>query len=151
MKGWITLTVALFIVIVLGVLALVLIPLPKIAQAPAPTRTATTTDMSDMIVVMSPQQAVAVASPLIIIGKARGSWYFEASFPIELKDASGAVIAQGHGQAQGDWMTTDFVPFTATLTFVQPAPGTVGTLILKNDNPSGDPANQKELDIPVQF
>jgi hypothetical protein len=32
-----------------------------------------------------------------------------------LKDAQGNVIAQDHISAQGDWMTSDFVPFTATL------------------------------------
>jgi hypothetical protein len=47
-------------------------------------------------------------------------------------------------------MTTDYVPFTATLTFTAPATHT-GTLILTNDNPSGDPKKQKELDIPVEF
>jgi len=93
----------------------------------------------------------AIASPLAISGKARGSFYFEATFPVKLEDAHGNVLAQGHAQAKSDWMTSDFVPFTATLTFVQPAPGTVGTLVLMNDNPSGDPANQKELDIPVVF
>ena len=86
-----------------------------------------------------------------ISGNARGRWYFEASAPVELQDAQGNVIAQGHITAQGDWMTEDFVPFTATLTFTKQPAGSTGTLVLQNDNPSGDPARGFELDIPVKF
>ncbi len=113
--------------------------------------------LDDLISVSSPLPGAIVSSPLTVVGRARGNWFFEASAPIELRDASDTVIAQGHAQAQSDWMTTDYVPFTATLTFVMPnslsstsSPQT-GTLVLKNDNPSGNPASQKELDIPVRF
>ena len=151
MKGWITLTVALFIIIVLGVLALIFIPSTKVAQAPTGGTATTTNPLGDLIDVDSPAPHSKITTPITITGKARGNWYFEASFPVELKDANGAVIAQGPAQAQGDWMTTEFVPFSVTLTFVAPSPGTAGTLVLKNDNPSGNPATQKELDIPVTF
>ena len=71
---------------------------------------------------------------------------------MRLDTPGGGVIAHGHAEAQGDWMTSEYVPFTATLTFTQqPSPGLAGTLILKNDNPSGDPTKEKELDIPVTF
>jgi hypothetical protein len=36
------------------------------------------------------------------------------------------------------------------LKFVPPTTAT-GTLILRNDNPSGDPAKALELDIPLRF
>jgi hypothetical protein len=91
-----------------------------------------------------------VTSPLTITGTARGNWFFEASFPIIIKDADGSVLAQGHAQATDDWMTTDYVPFTATVTFTKPKTAT-GMLILKNDNPSGDPVNDKMMTIPVTF
>lgn len=90
-----------------------------------------------------------ITSPLTITGEAKG-WYFEASFPIQIVDGSGKVIAQGPAQAQGDWMTSNFVPFKATLSFAKPSTAT-GTLILRNDNPSGLPENQRELRIPVRF
>ncbi len=106
--------------------------------------------ISDLITVNEPLPGEKIASPLTISGKARGTWYFEASAPVELRDASGTVIGHGTIRAQGDWMTTEYVPFTVTLTFTAPATHT-GTLVLKNDNPSGDPAKQKELDIPVEF
>jgi hypothetical protein len=104
----------------------------------------------DMIEVDAPLSGDTITSPLTVTGKARGNWYFEASFPIELKDGNGTVIATGVGQAQGDWMTTDWVPFTATLTYTAPATEN-GTLVLHNDNPSGLPENDKNVEIPVVF
>ncbi|MEK7614829.1 MAG: Gmad2 immunoglobulin-like domain-containing protein, partial [Patescibacteria group bacterium] len=78
-------------------------------------------------------------------------WYFEASFPVELQDKNGNVIAQGPAQAQGDWMTDAYVPFEATLTFTKPADGETGTLILRKDNPSGLPEHDDFVKIPVKF
>lgn len=90
-----------------------------------------------------------VSSPLTITGEAR-KWYFEASFPVELVDANGKRLAIGPAQAQGDWMTANFVPFKITLTFPTPTTQT-GTLIFRNDNPSGLPENQEEYRVPVRF
>ena len=91
-----------------------------------------------------------VTSPLTLAGSAVGPWYFEASFPVELKDGLGTTIATSIAEAQADWMTTAFVPFTTTLTFATPATPT-GTLILHKDNPSGEPVNDDQLIIPVAF
>jgi hypothetical protein len=105
---------------------------------------------SDLIQVDVPKTDEVVSSPLTVTGKARGSWYFEASFPVKLLDANGVVLAQAPAQAQGEWMTTEFVPFSVTLTFTRPTTPT-GVLVLHNDNPSGLPENDKEVRIPVQF
>ena len=107
-------------------------------------------DYADLIQVDAPQAGAVVTSPLIVRGKARGTWYFEASFPVRLLDANGVELAVVPAQAQGDWMTTEFVPFVVTLTFAPPATKT-GTLILQNDNPSGLPENAKEIRIKVKF
>src|SRR3989344_944214 len=104
----------------------------------------------DLIQVDAPKAYAVIASPLTVTGKARGSWYFEASFPVRLLDANGTELAVTPAQAKGEWMTEDFVPFEATLTFNTPTTKT-GTLILHNDNPSGDPAYDKEIRIPVTF
>ncbi len=113
---------------------------------------ATTTPgtQDNMIRVTAPVAYATVGSPLQIRGQARGGWYFEASFPVRLEDANGTVLAQAPAQAQGDWMTTEFVPFEATLTFTAPTTET-GTLILEKDNPSGLPENADERRIPVRF
>ncbi len=110
----------------------------------------TTTETSNtrfQLTNISPDQIIS--SPLTVTGRARGV-YFEASFPIELVDGNGKSLAQVPAQAQSDWMTTEFVPFIATLTFTKPTTAT-GTLILRNDNPSGLPENSIEYRIPVRF
>jgi len=132
--------------------------------AKAPTATPPVTEQSDstnkaqiedLIIVDSPLHGAAISSPLTITGRARGNFFFEASFPVLLADWDGKIIAQGHATAQGDWMTENFVPFKATLTDSTPMSGDPsknrGTLILKNDNPSGDPAHDRVLEVPVVF
>ncbi len=119
-------------------------------QQPAPPLPPPKASFEDLIEVDGPLPGDTVTSPLIITGRARGGWYFEAIFPVTLLDASDNVIASGTAQAQSDWMTSDYVPFSATLTFSPPASAT-GTLVLKNSNPSGEPVNDKELRIPVTF
>lgn len=104
----------------------------------------------DLIKATDPRPNATIASPLTVRGAARGNWYFEASFPVELVDAEGNRLAQVPAQAQGEWMTTEFVPFTATLTFTAPTSST-GTLLLHKDNPSGLPENEDVLRIPVRF
>ena len=103
-----------------------------------------------MIQVFSPLPNATVASPLTVTGKARGNWYFEASFPIRLFDGNGKELAVGIAQAQGEWMTTEFVPFQVTLNFTNPTT-TTGTLVLEKDNPSGLPEHAAELRLPVKF
>jgi hypothetical protein len=120
----------------------------KMPTATAPVAASRTHD--DFIRVTNPTADQLVVSPLAVTGEARGSWYFEASFPVVLYDAYGQQLAAVPAQAQGDWMTTNFVSFKANLTFSAPTTET-GTLVLKRDNPSGLPQNDDELRIPVKF
>lgn len=103
-----------------------------------------------VIQIDTPAENSQIASPLTITGKVPGSWSFEASFPVVLKDSNGTTIAQGPAQLQGDWMTEEQVPFTATLTFAAPATAS-GFLILQRDNPSGLPENDDSISIEVSF
>jgi hypothetical protein len=105
---------------------------------------------SDLIQLDEPISGAVVSSPLTITGRARGNWYFEASFPVRLEDANGKVLVQSFAQAQSEWMTTDFVSFKAELVFSKSETDT-GFLILKNDNPSGLPENDKQIKIPIFF
>ncbi len=91
-----------------------------------------------------------VGSPLKITGRARGNWFFEASFPVQLLDQSGKRLVEAVATAQGDWMTNDLVPFTAELKFTAPT-GDTGQLVLNRDNPSGLPENDANLTISIRF
>ncbi|MFA6552621.1 MAG: Gmad2 immunoglobulin-like domain-containing protein [Candidatus Paceibacterota bacterium] len=104
----------------------------------------------DLIRIGSPRPNTKISSPLKITGMARGSWYFEASFPVQILDANKNIIAQAPAQAKSDWMTTDFVPFELTLDFKDPTT-TTGFLVLKKDNPSGIPEKDDQLIIPIVF
>lgn len=104
-----------------------------------------------LIQVTSPRPDSKVTSPLRVRGEARGSYYFEATFPVRLLDAKGRQIATTQARARGDWMTDRFVPFEAVLEFPVPSSGTRGVLVLERDNPSGSPENAHELRIPVRF
>jgi hypothetical protein len=109
----------------------------------------------DLIKIYSPRPNTAIQSPLVVTGTARGSWFFEGSFPVTLVDWDGLIIGEGIAKtnAGANWMTKDFVPFTATLTFKvnKKAYSNKGTLILRKDNPSGLPQNNDSLEIPVVF
>ncbi len=107
-------------------------------------------DPSDMIRVSAPQRNETIANPLRINGEARGTYFFEASFPIKLLDGNGQEVATGIANADGEWMTEEFVPFSATLTFVRPATAN-GSLAFMRDNPSGLPENDMSFVVPVSF
>ncbi len=111
----------------------------------------------DLITLTEPHPLEVVVNPLEIRGLARGNWYFEGSFPVILVNWDGLIIAEGVAKADGEWMTTDFVPYKAKLDFVSPVKADTpdfmvnGTLILKKDNPSGLPENDDTLEIPIRF
>lgn len=113
----------------------------------------------DLIVVDEPEPLSVITSPLTIKGKARGYWFFEASFPVVLTDWDGKIIAQWYATAQDSWMTEEFVPFESVLEFENPSfPGVDpehfsrrGYLIFQKDNPSGLPEHDDALEIPIFF
>lgn len=107
-------------------------------------------EFDDLIYVDSPLPGAVVQSPLVVSGAARGNWYFEASFPVRLLDANGRELIVIPAQAQGEWMTTEYVPFLVRLDFTAPETAT-GTLVLEKDNPSGLPEHAAQLRIPVRF
>jgi hypothetical protein len=102
-----------------------------------------------MIVVGSPAPGSAIASPLTVSGRARGTWFFEGDFPIVIIDASGSVIGRSYCTAQGPWMTKEFVAFEGKITFERPASSGKAVLLLKKDNPTGKPEHDNALEIPV--
>lgn len=112
---------------------------------------------TDRIRVDTPRPGELVASPLVVRGEARGTWYFEADFPLVLVDWDGLIIAEGFARAQDEWMTEDFVAFRGELSFDNPYEAgdpefmQRGTLILQRANPSGLPENDAAVEVTVRF
>ena len=120
---------------------------------PSPTISPSVTSgagLDDLIRLEKPEPNQLVSSPLVVTGEASGNWYFEASFPVRIYDAYGVELGVIPAQAQGEWMTEEFVPFRAVLEFSKPTTE-VGTLVLQKDNPSGLPEHDAELRVPVRF
>lgn len=103
---------------------------------------------AEAITIENPFPGAVTGKSFTVMGKARGMWYFEASFPIELRDQNGKVIATGIAQAQGDWMTTEFVPYKAQISAPNSYMG-AATLVLKKDNPSGLPDKDASMLVPI--
>lgn len=104
-----------------------------------------------VITVETPSPGAVIESPLTIRGRARGSWFFEGDFAILLKDADGNVIARSYVTAATEWMTTDFVDFSGSLSFTSPKRGSRGTLVFVKDNPSDRAELDDSTAIPVFF
>lgn len=142
-------------IIIVGVIGILLYSPPK-TRVPQEVPTTPTDEQTPPgpenanIHVTAPESGQVITSPLSLQGEAKGNWYFEASFPVKIVDASGMVLAEVPVQAKGDWMTTNFVPFDQTVAFQNPTTAT-GFVIFQKDNPSGLPENEDEIKIPVRF
>lgn len=102
------------------------------------------------ILVSTPKINEQIQSPLKIQGQAKGFWYFEAQFKAELYDSQNNLLGQAILNAQTDWTSENFVPFSGELIFQQPTTPN-GILRFLSDNPSGLSQNQKIFELSVQF
>ena len=141
-----------FSIVIMAVLSWLLIATPvhapTIEPVAATSTAATNPPLHDRVVVTSPKSGSTVTNTFDVTGEAPGNWYFEATFPIQVRDPNDNIIGRIGASAQGDWMTTAQVPFKGTIyldgTYTGPA-----TLILLKDNPSGLPENDDSLEIPI--
>ncbi len=104
----------------------------------------------DLIKVSSPRPGAKVTNNFGITGTARGTWYFEASFPVVVTDNNGIVLFQGPAQAQSDWMTPDFVPFKIDIKIPGSYTGPA-TVTLNKDNPSGLAEKDASVSLPINI
>ncbi len=137
-------------IIVVLVFLIFLLSKPR-ASAPVVGDIVYTNSSADLIQVELPFPDAVVGKEFSVLGKARGNWFFEASFPVVLLDKDGQILAQGIAQAQSDWMTTEFVPFKADLKVNDPNYIGKGTLILKKDNPSGDSVRDASVSFEINI
>lgn len=154
------LSIAGFILVALGVIIFLYTQnqalkekLVKLEVTPilTPTESPSPTPNANLPVVKSPSPGSTIKSPLKISGTVPSGWMFEGVFPIKLVDSNKKTITQVQAKevTPGSWQNGNPVEFTATLTF-KTASGS-GTIILENDNPSGDPKNSKSFEIPINF
>jgi hypothetical protein len=96
-----------------------------------------------------PKENQKVRSPIKISGQAKGNWFFEGSFPVEIVDTDGNILVSGFATSTEDWMTENFIPFSAILEFVKPTSTKNVLLVLKKDNPSGLSEYDESISIPL--
>ncbi len=104
---------------------------------------------ADLIVVDNPHPGGVTGKEFVIVGQARGQWFFEGSFPIEVIGADGNQIAGSFATAEGEWMTTDFVRFKSETLDLPSAYRGPATLILRRHNASGLPEHDASISIPI--
>ncbi|HUQ30274.1 MAG TPA: Gmad2 immunoglobulin-like domain-containing protein [Candidatus Paceibacterota bacterium] len=102
---------------------------------------------ASVIVVENPYPGAVTGKEFSVTGKAR-AWYFEGSFPVEVLDKNGVRLVAVPAQAQGEWMTSEFVPFKADIKISNSYTGPA-TLVLHKDNPSGMPENDASAAFPI--
>jgi hypothetical protein len=152
------LAIVLLLIIIALIWMLYAIPTPSAAPATTATTSSTTSStsttsgssapLSTQVSVSSPQSGATVAQTFTVSGQAPGGWFFEAQFPIQVRDPNDNVIGRATGQAQGDWQTTSLVSFTATIQIDASYHGPA-TLILLKDNPSGLPQNDDSVTVAI--
>ncbi len=108
-----------------------------------------------VIIVSTPLPESTITSPVTIKGKAKGNWFFEASAPVEIVNWDGLIIGKGFVTVDEgyDWMTTDMVPFTGSVSYDANQLGAYkyGWIIMKKDNPSGESQFDDHLEFKVLF
>lgn len=121
-------------------------PTPVATPIPTPR----STDES-VVKVITPLSGSTTKSPLKVIGTVPAGWMFEGVFPIKLLDSKGKVVGQAQAKEKvaGSWQSGNPVDFEATITF-KSSTGS-GTLVLENDNPSGNPENDKKFEVIVNY
>ena len=110
-------------------------------------------NVKDRIEVATPRPNQAISSPLLVTGKARGTWFFEATATLLVTDNEENILAKNYIQTAENWMTEDFLDFTGTIEFELPEnlSNKNGFVIFQYQNPSGLPKNDAAIKIPVRF
>lgn len=104
------------------------------------------------IEVFMPKPSDAISSPFKITGVVRGSGWsgFEGQVgTVKLLDSDGKELATGILKATTEWTTLP-TNFETNLTFTAVS-GTSGTLVFKNENPSGMRQRDKIFNLQVTF
>lgn len=107
-------------------------------------------DLIDQIRVTSVSGNQEVSSPVVIQGQARGNWFFEEKFLVQVTDEAGKVLGRTNAQAKGDVTPEEFIPFIATVDFPTPS-GVTGYIVLQKMTALGTVETGMSLKVPVYF
>jgi hypothetical protein len=102
---------------------------------------------ADDIVVDTPIPGSMTGTLIKVSGKARGTWFFEGSFPVSVRDSEGQSLGLVPAGSTKDWMTEEFIPFTAEID-VSDHEGPA-MVVFERDNPSGEVERDASVSIPV--
>lgn len=107
-------------------------------------------DAKDLIVIETPKPYQKVQNPIYIKGKAKGNFFFEATFPVRIEDENGNIVKNSYIMTKENWMSEDFVSFETKL-YIDELKIKRGFIIFEKANPSGLKENKFEIKIPVYF
>lgn len=92
----------------------------------------------------------AVSGSLTVSGTLTGAYFFEANAVGQVLDAQMQVLKSFPLTATTEWMTAGPISFSGTVDLAG-VPLGAGYIRIHNDNPSGEPVNDRYIDIPVVF
>lgn len=107
-------------------------------------------DAKDLIVIDTPKPFQKVQNPIYIKGKAKGFFFFEATFPVRIEDENGNIVKEFYIMTKENWMSEDFVSFETNL-YIDDLKIKRCFIIFEKANPSGLKENKFEIKIPVYF
>ncbi|MCX6752741.1 MAG: hypothetical protein NTW62_00095 [Candidatus Nomurabacteria bacterium] len=81
-------------------------------------------------------------------GVLQGGYFFEGNVLVNILDINKKVLKSSNAVAKSDWMTSGPVNFEGNIDFTGLAKG-AAYFEIHNDNPSGDPKNDKSVLIPI--
>lgn len=109
-----------------------------------------TSEKGVIVTIEEPALGAKVSSPLTVSGSVPGFWTHEGQFTVRLLGPNGDVLASQSVAVDGDWMTEELLPFTASLAYDASVSGR-GSVELVRANPSDLPENADSVFIPVDL
>lgn len=101
-------------------------------------------------ILIRPGETELIGNTVEVVGEMPGNWYFEAVAQVEIWDSAGRLLGHGLALAETDWMVTSSVAFKTKIEVATTTAAT-GTIIFKNDNPTGLPEYDKSESYPIVF
>lgn len=99
--------------------------------------TTTTTSSTTLLRPMLTTSSTLSTSTTALVGEASGTWFFEGSFPVEVRDTNNTVLESLIATfTTGTWMTEDPVAFSIPFD-ASPYAGQTLIIAFIKDNPSG--------------